>query len=271
MKSVKNQLKIQLKVDHTTILKDSFLLFCILAINYLKSMKTLLLSLCIFFTAYAQEKVYITTSVKDTLLANGMRKETTSGVIKTMVWLDENGTVISKDKFKESISQAYASGFTDTDTAVVAKLYPRNVNATLSAESLKQIRDYLLQTSGTPADSSKIIVINYNPGIDEPNKKHNKSTWSIYEKSYKKELKKFGNINQYWVYKYDQHLDYHHANKITWLHDKDGLIESTFLKAYFSPGSYIIILPNGHCFTYGEYNAETLMLNLKNLVAKSQK
>lgn len=236
-------------------------------------MKALLLLLYASF-AYGQQKevVYVATSVKDTVLANGLHKETTSGIVKNMVWLDENGTVVSKDTFKQGISPTYAAGFTDVDTAVVAKLYPRNVNAKLSAESLKQVRDYLAEISGIPTDSSKIIVINYNPGIDEPTKKYSKSTWSIYQKSYKKELKKFGNISQYWVYKYGQYLDFHHANKINWLHDKNGFIESTFIKAHFSPGSYIIILPNGSCFTYhGEYNPDTLMLNLENLVAQSQK
>lgn len=176
------------------------------------------------------------------------------GQNKKELFFDEDSISITKTEFIRNTDHTTNIGSKiDDGNTIINKLYLREKIAVLSHEKYSNLKNYIQLA----AADNKIIVINYYSGLDTITPNKGKSTWNIYYPGYLKKLKRMGNIAQFWFYKYDKNLKYHHADQINWLYDKSAFIEKTFFPYHFNSGSFAVILPNGKYYTYfGEYGSE---------------
>lgn len=190
-----------------------------------------------------------------------------SAQVKKEYFLDENSKHISKGEFYRRVNHEYNLDVViKNDSIIINKLFQRKITDNLSNEKLTDLRNYLAEISGTAIDKNKTIIINYYSGLDGKEPAGSKSTWNIYYKKYTKTLQKLDNVQQFWVYKYDENLEHHHKDRINWLFDKSGLIEKTFFPYHFNVGSFTIISPNGKYQSYyGEYGYNHVFESLKEL------
>lgn len=187
-----------------------------------------------------------------------------NGQSKKELFFDIDSIPITKNEFlKRTDHTVNIGGTTEKNGIIINKLFLRKQFGTLSSDQYKKLKNYLRQTSSEP--SNNIIVLNYYSGLDTVNP-NEKSSWNIYYKSYSKKLNKMGDITQYWIYKYDENLSYHHADEINWQRDTSGLIEQTFFSFHFNAGSCAVILPNGNYYTYfGEYGPDEVYTGIEEL------
>jgi hypothetical protein len=168
---------------------------------------------------------------------------------KKEIFFDVDSILITKNEFlKRTDHTVNIGGTLEKNGIVINKLFTRKKIGTLSSEQYGKLKNHLKKNSSDVSDNN-IIVINYYSGLDTVNP-NEKSSWNIYNKSYLKKLNKTGNISQYWIYKYDENLNYHHADEINWLHDTSGFIEKTFFPFHFNAGSCVVILPNANYYIY---------------------
>ncbi|MFD2603584.1 hypothetical protein [Flavobacterium suzhouense] len=184
---------------------------------------------------------------------------------KEELYFDIDSTAITKSEFlKRTDHTINVRGSVEKNGVTINKLFIRKKIDTLSSEKYIQLRKYLNLSASD--FNHQIIVINYYSGLDTVLPNEGKYQWNIYSKSYPKKLKKMGNISQFWIYKYDDNLNYHHANEINWYHDKSGFIEKTFFPYHFNSGNCAVILPNGKYYTYfGEYGPDEVYAGINEL------
>jgi len=241
-------------------------------------MKILLfLLVSITFASRAQKKpvegdvAISVTHKKDSVLPNGVHQQTISGAIKRALFYDEKGTRITKDKFYGSIDHKInIEGFTETDTVVSYKLYTRRNYAKISADNRKIILDYLGEISEKQDDSTAITIVHFYSGLlGEPS---DLLTHRVDLKRCVKKAPKDVKVQQYLVYRQVDGPNAPKAGKLGWVHDKEALIENTFTPTHFNYGSFIIIMPNGQCYTYfGEYETERVSEGLLSLIEKDKR
>lgn len=190
------------------------------------------------------------------------------GQTKKELFFDIDSIPITKSEFlKRTDHTINVGGKTEDNNVILNKLFIRKKIDSLSLGKYSQLKNYLNLTPSKNADlNDKIIVINYYSGLDKITHGEGKSQWNIYYKSYPKKLNKMGNIAQFWIYKYDDNLEHHHADRINWLYDKSGLIEKTFFPYHFNSGSCVVILPNGKYYSYfGEYGPDEVYAGIEEL------
>jgi hypothetical protein len=177
---------------------------------------------------------------------------------KPIIFYNENGEELSKEKFIES--KDYSQNldlYFENDTIQYGLLVKRQKFGRLTKNTFLELKKYLTELSGTEIDSSQNIVINYLTAF--PKKVENiksKSTWNVLDKDYLVKLLKIAKINQFWINSLESdNLEYHHHNKINWLADKENFFKNLFFPHEMRYGNFILIKPNGNYYYYlGEHS-----------------
>lgn len=176
---------------------------------------------------------------------------------KTELFYDGNNNAVSKKEFEAAKDYKVAIDYTtENDTAIVTRLTARQNFGKINNDELKNLQRYLSEISNRPADSAKIIVINYYTGTsaDKKEKGKNAVSGNLADKDYLTLLNKQGNVQQYYIYNYKK-LEQHANGNVKLFHDTRDIIKNSFFPNYFRYGSLAIIMPDGNYFTYlGEHS-----------------
>ncbi|RYE46162.1 MAG: hypothetical protein EOP48_21920 [Sphingobacteriales bacterium] len=188
---------------------------------------------------------------------------------KGQYFFDENWKPVTFEQFESKIDhRVNIAVYTQNDTAVIAKITIRTERGILEQSVLEKIQHNLEAISGRQIDKNKIIIINYYPGLDNYYPA-GISKWGIYDKDYIKKVNKIAEVEQFWIYKHDKNLRYHHGKRLNWLHDKDAMIEKTFFPNHYNYGSFAIIDTDGSYYLFfGEYGKTQVWEELENIVQK---
>lgn len=189
------------------------------------------------------------------------------GQEKPIVFYNENGEAISKQKFIQSTDyDKNLDLYFENDTTQIGILLTRKIIGRLDKKTFEYLKSYLTKLSRRPIDSTQNIVINYLTAY--PTKEENRglrSGWNLLEKRYLKKLHRIANINQFWLHspKCDN-LEYYMHKRINWIEDKEGLFNILFFKYEVRDGNYILIKPDGRFFCYlGEHSTDEILENAK--------
>lgn len=189
----------------------------------------------------------------------------TFGQKKSIVFYDESGEEISKQKFFET--KDYSKNLDihfENDTTKIALLVTRQNFGQLDKSTFENLKSYLTKLTAKQIDSSQNIVINYlTPFPKKVKNTTTKSGWNVLHRNYLKKLHKIANINQFWINspKCDN-LEYNHSKKINWIADKENLFKKLFFPYDVRFGNYILIKPDGKFYYYlGEHSKYNIWEN----------
>ncbi|MBK8955267.1 MAG: hypothetical protein IPM34_06895 [Saprospiraceae bacterium] len=103
-------------------------------------------------------------------------------------------------------------------------------------------------------DSSKTIIVNYHPGLDEYNSSGNKDFVNAKYLNFLQALESKKNVSPYFFYKSPEGTE-RFDKRIKWYPDIKEHIERHYFPRHYPCGSYLIVYPNRTYFLYkGEYD-----------------
>lgn len=179
---------------------------------------------------------------------------------KPMYYVDVNGDYITKELFEEKRKYqkgkpGYLKLYFESDSSFITMLHSRKKYGKLKSEEHEILRNYLDSLNNEPISINKFIVIQWYPGKDPCNSPTvGNSGWNRYQNSYHRKLKKIFNHKLLWIYKNDENLEKHRKKKLSWLYDKNRIVELMLFPYHFPCGSFAIISPSGNYIgLYGEY------------------
>lgn len=170
--------------------------------------------------------------------------------------LDEQNTKISEAVFKSKIAtQKFTYGFFENDTAVIAKVLPREERGQLSAEQYKAFIDALREIEGDGVREGQTVVLHF---FYKPKAPVNGGCIDFYtvDSRYKKQLRKRG-IQPIFIvqrgYKYEGSAR----------EDTYDRIRALLFPYDVQCGNYIIVKPNGAFYRrLGEYRQDQVVDNM---------
>jgi len=183
---------------------------------------------------------------------------------KKEVYLNDDLVQITASEFKKTKeSRDFYDLQFELDTLIANVKVKRDKKGKIALPVLDSLRTHLSTISNTMIPNDHIIVINYHFGPDPCFSSGDKSVRRASYKRYLEKLNKIGNISQFFIYKSPQGTkDY--GDQLSWIHDKFGTIEKTFLPLHYPCGSFILIDEEGNYYIRkGEYSPEFLINLLK--------
>ena len=180
------------------------------------------------------------------------------------IYLNDDLIDISKAEFdKKTDRQLYFDLRFESDTLIVNVKVDRFKKGTISKTQLDAIRTQLSAARHQKIKEHTILVINYYPGLDRCNSTGLKYYRNEHYERYIKRIKRFKNVNQFFVYKSPEGTrDY--GDKVKWFPDNSAIIEDTFFPIHYPCGSYVLIDSKGNYYIEkGEYSTDTIIDLLK--------
>ncbi len=186
---------------------------------------------------------------------------------KTTNYMNENLQPISKTEFDQAsqFSGEYLKLQFEEDTIITCIRIKRKETGTISKSQVNAIKSGLAQQGDISFKDNAILVINYVPGLNPYDKSEEINYYqSTHFKKYFRSLKKFNNVQQFFVHKLHEDSVQKESDLI-WHSDYNRLLEHTFFKAPLYQGSFVIIDAAGHYYCYrGEYANSDIINVLQN-------
>lgn len=182
---------------------------------------------------------------------------------KPVYFYDVNGERITYSVFndKKVINNKleHLQLYFENDTCYIGRLVKRHNYGKLDANNLAKLKEFINKISKNSINDSENLIIQYYPGKDKCNGTNKLSGAYIYQKKYRKKLKKRFRHKMLWIYKNDENLKNHHLRKIDWKHDSSKIIEDLFFKQHYPCGSFVVISFDGNYISnYGEYGPDEI-------------
>ena len=161
---------------------------------------------------------------------------------KPIYYFDENDIEISEKIYLEKYrnredSIYYHSISLENDTCFVQKLVNKEPKGRLSKKAFDVLISSLNKSN--PKPKAKYTVIQYYPGKDRCN--GGKFYGNRFDKGYLRKLKKEFSFNNYWVYKFDESMDFSSNSRVNWQLDENRTVERLFFKYHYPCSSFIIL------------------------------
>ncbi len=183
------------------------------------------------------------------------------GQIKEIYMNDDLVNIVKSEFEKKTQEKTYNLRF-DLDTLIVNVKVKKIKKGRISASKLDSIKKTLTKTTNKKI-AENILVINYHPGLDRCFSNARESFLTDIHGRYLKRIKKFDNVNQFFIYKSVEGTE-KCGEKLKWFPDRDNLIERTFFPINYPCGSFVLIDENGNYYiTKGEYNLDEIFRLIK--------
>ena len=185
------------------------------------------------------------------------------GQIKS-IYLNDDLIEISKADFERKTDpKLYFDLRFESDTLIAHVKVDRYKKGRISKIQLDAIQKELSTARQQKIEEHTILVINYYPGSDRCNSTSLKGYRNEQYERYIKKIKKFKNVNQFFVYKSPEGTaDY--GEQIKWFPDKSAIIENTFFPIHYPCGGYVLINSNGSYYVQkGEHSLDPIVELLK--------
>lgn len=183
-------------------------------------------------------------------------------------YFDENEREISKKEFKKH--DGWQAGFSkfefETDSCTLHIIDRNPARGKIGPATMTEIRALLSLQTQAPIDTSKVLVIQFSPGLDPCSDYEFKPLVKANYKAFNKKIARLEGVSSFYFHKKgaDMSRDEKYAN---WLPDETQILRRTFFWYDYPCGSYVVIAPNGDFYVQkGEYEIHGIFEAI-NLVA----
>lgn len=182
---------------------------------------------------------------------------------KKNVYVNEDLEVISKAEFnKKNFTSEYFNLKYETETdSVYANIIVKKVRKGKISLNLLDSIKLSLSSDINYFSENKFIVINYYPGKDNCNSSGNKDIAREGYRGFLRRISKKKNTKQFFVYKSIEGTEDY--GKLSWIKDKESIIERIFFPLHYPCGSFVLIDSSGN---YYSYKSEYILGNIFKLL-----
>ena len=181
------------------------------------------------------------------------------------VYLNDDFVEITKAEFNEPHDPyVYYKLKYESDTVTVNVKVQRIKKGKVTPELLDEIRKELSLLSDQPVPEGHLLVINYYHGPDPCNSGNHRYFRGVF-KRYVNKVRKMPEVNQFFIYKNKEGIESAFGKQHTWIEDRQGIIEKTFLPLHYPCGSFVVLDKTGRFYIHkGEYNVFDLLELIEN-------
>lgn len=185
-------------------------------------------------------------------------------------YFDENEREISKKEYEshDGWEENFMRFEVETDSSIRHLIEKTYAGGKIGSSTMAEIHALLGRQSSVAVDTSKILVIQFYPGIDPCSGNEYKPFVKANFRAFDKKIAKLEGVSSHYFHKKGADIGVR-SRYANWLPDESQILQRTFFWYDYPCGSFVVIAPDGEFFEVkGEYAPDYIFTAITILAGK---